>query len=684
MKKILCLILSAVMIFSSVGVGMTASALQSYDWRPEGVYEVIAPIIYGKSTSFAESINEIGYKSVNDIADGNPLTGYTSKPYITEDEFDGFIAANSNDEMFGVSYNFLYNKETNAFMWTFLDYDLKRILTDEVINEIIVGVVGSNQVKVGDNFETVDASTFKATIGKADFTIHDIEMYAAAKAQKRTVCTCKTKYDTCTELLAGYEYDYPEKSSDKEFYNDIVETKKSVYNPWTNKNEVHYDYAYKFEKGVFGLMRANSNNQLAKAVQNIWGDGGLFKTPQIATANAKKIANFIGNLINPNFSDLVIKSGENIFKDEKRITKEIFFEKVTVLSGLDLVLQAKWCNAKAFDVKKVMAAFGVNVKDDVIYDSELTQGKKMGRRILTDIYTEFCLDPMGYVMNLFQLFCKNYTSLYRLAFEELLSVKFLSVMTESRSGDYPELKWYSGTELDTVEGFLGFIVDCAYMEKAESSVKEIRILRDKVAKINETLENRDSSLTVDKINELIAEKSSALSHIAMLEDQVAQTNKFTFAPMPMKRFTTAADTNELFVYLLCYFELNRIYNGNLTFIADFIKGFVNTVDSLYESGKTTEEERKTDKDLLVSSLAVILPSFLMGDLTFAGETGVFTFHTGILTAGTISEVLDGGFLSNIQKALAKFFQNFIDAMDNLMNLLFGWTEGLFKDKEATV
>ena len=634
MKKFLCVILSAVMIFSSVGVGMTASALKPIDHRPDGIYDVIAPILYGVPTSFADSIAEIGYETINDIADGNILTGYTSKDYIGIDEFDSFITANGDDEMLGVSYDFLYNKSTNAFMWTFLHYDLKRELKDDegkpkddVINEIIYSILGSYEVKVDGKTEFVTADTFKTAVGKTDFTIHDIEMYVAYKAGKRTACICKGKYDTAAELFAGYDYDYPEKISDKQFFDCIAENKQSVYNPWTRKNEVHYDYAYKFEKGEFGLMRANSNNQFAKVVQNIWGDGELFKTQEIASKNARIIANFIGNLINPTFSEFDINSSENLFKGQTKITKEMFFEKVTVISGLDSVLQAKWCNAQSFDVKKIMAAFGVNVKDDVIYDSELSQGDKMGKRILTDIYTDFCSDPMGYIMNLLQLFCKNYEYSYRTALEELFSVKVLSVMTQSREANignkYPKLEKYSGAELDTFEGFLGFIFDCIYMER--------------------------------------------------VDDGGDKNAKFTLAPLPVKRITTAADINELFVYLLCYFELNRVYNGNAEFIEDFIKETVFWVETYYQSGKSTAEERKEETEFLSNAIGVILSSFLQGELTFPE---IFVFHTGALSVDVLGEITGGGLLSNIQKALAKFFQKILDYMDNLRNLLFGWTDDL--------
>lgn len=608
MKKILCLVLSVAMIFSCLSVGMSASALTSINRRPDGstapdgstvpdlVANVIDPILYGKDTAFAQSINEIGYSSVNAYAAGGQN--------ITKGSLDTFLAENADDKMFGVDFDFLYSKDTTAFLWNFLDYKLEVELTDEIINGILGGAATATQFRSEWN---------SLNLGR-EFTVHDVEMYAAYKTGARATCNKKGRYDACAEALSGFDYDYSTKATDESIFNGIVESKKSVINPFTGKSEVHYDYAYKFSKGEFGLMRANSNNQFVNVISSIWGDGAIYETPEKATEYAIKIANFIGHLIDPQYID--IPEDTVVFTDSKRMTSEVFFEKVTVLSGLDMLLQAKWCNAKGFDVKAIMQALGVNTDDDVIFDAELSQGNSMGARILSDMYSSFFSDPVGYVTYVIQLFCKNYETLYKKAFNELFSVKFTSMMSKSRyeRSKYPELDYYNGTELNTVDGFLGFICDCLYVKRVDAGETNAK--------------------------------------------------KFSFAPMPIKRFSTAADINELYVYVLCYLELNRIYNGNAELIDEFID---NSIAACKKQYKGKDENA-------VSDLKTVMESMFKGELTFVE---IYTFHLGTLTENVIENFPDS-FGNTIKRALANFIQNFIDAMDNLMNLLFGWTDGLFE------
>lgn len=618
MKKILCLVLSVLMIFSCLSIG--ASALTSINRRPDGstdpdgktvpdlVANVIDPILYGKDTAFAQSINEIGYSSVNEYA--------AQGKNITKGSLNEFLAENADDKMFGVDFDFLYSKDTTAFLWTFLDYKLEAELTDELINGILAGAATAAQFRSEWN---------RLNLSRA-FTIHDVEMYAAYKTNSRPTCAKKGRYDACAEALSGFDYDYSTKAADESIFNGIVEKKISVLNPFTGKSESHYDYDYKFSKGEFGLMRANSNNQFVNVIKTIWGDGAIYETPEKATAYAIKIANFIGHLIDPQFID--VPDSTVIFTDNKKISSEVFFEQVTILSGLDQLLQAKWCNAKGFDVKAIMQALGVNTKDDVIFDAELSQGNAMGARILSDMYSSFFSDPVGYVTYVIQLFCKNYDTLYKKAFNELFSVKFTSMMSKSRyeSSKYRELDYYNGTELNTVDGFLGFICDCLYVKRVDNGETNAK--------------------------------------------------RFSFAPMPIKRFSTASDINELYVYVLCYLEINRIYNGNSGLIDKFIDNSIATCNKLYD-GKDENA---------VSDLKTVMESMFKGELTFADPIvdgkvvpkGIFSFHLGILTENVIEEFLGGGFTSTIKKAIAGFFQNIIDAMDNLMNLLFGWTDGLFE------
>lgn len=600
MKKILCLVMATVMMFTCISAGITASALEELD-RPDEVANVINPIINGHSTSFAVNINEIGYSCINSYADAGKT--------ITKNTFNAFITENADDKMFGVDFDFLYSKDTSAFLWNSLEYKLEEDLTSSLINEKLDGVKDKNGNPV--NFDTFITAWNNAKTGRA-YTIHDVEMYKAyVEESLMTSCGKKGDYDACGEHILGYAL-YKGKDFDKSIYDCIVETKTTVVNPFTKRQETHYNYSFRFAKGDFGLTRANTNNLLANLIGTAWGDGALFATPELASKNAVSLANFIGKLINPKFQSL--SSNLKPFTDNKKISRETFFEQVTILSGLDVVLQEKWCNAKGFDVKAIMTALGVNTADDVIFDVELTKGSKMGARILADMYTGFTSDPMGYVMHLVQLFCKSYEFTYSKAIKELFSVRFNSVMEKSRSGNYTYLDYYKGTELNTVDGLFNFIADCFYVDKVDA--------RNSAAKC------------------------------------------FEFAPLPIKRFTSAADINELYLYMLCYMELNRVYENNGAMIETAIANFV----SIFSDSVEDKDNSGTD------DLTEVLRAMFCGDLKFAG---LFSLQLGVLMPNILEEAPE--IIENTaKKGLAGLFQRFLNALDNLLNLLFGWTNKLFK------
>ena len=614
MKKILCLVMATVMMFTCIGAGVTASALDPID-RPNEVANVINPIINGHSTDFAVNINEIGYSSINSYAEAGKT--------ITKGTFNTFIAENADDKMFGVDFDFLYSKDTSSFLWNSLEYKLEAEPSSDLINKMLEGVKDKEGNTV--NYDSFIKAWNNTGAGRA-YTIHDVEMYKAnVEGSLVVACSKKGAYDACGEAIFGYA-PYEGKDFDKSIYDCIVETKTSIVNPFTYKYETHYNYSFRFAKGDFGLTRANTNNLIADFIGTAWGDGALFATPELASKNAVALANFIGKFINPQFKAL--SSDLKPFTDNKKISRETFFEQVTILSGLDSVLQSKWCYAKGFDVKAVMSAFGVNTDDSVIFDVELTKGSKMGARILADIYSGFTKDPMGYIMHLVQLFCKNYEYTYEKAFSELFSVRYNSMLDKSRNGNYEYLTSYKGTELKTVDGFFNFISDCLYVDRVDAG------------------------------------DTSAMN--------------FEFAPLPLKRFASAADINELYLYMLCYFELNRIYENNGAIInaaiEKVVKDLCESYDVDYNSVIELSEDEENKDVFNIYFLNNVLRDMFCGDMMFAR---LFAVQLGALMPNIVEEAPEV-IESTAKKGLAGLLQRFLNAMDNLLNLLFGWTNKLFK------
>ena len=573
MKKLLCLVLTLIMVLSSFAMCLSVSAKGEEDflYRPDGtgghediVGKVIDPIVAGKNTVFADSINELGFSSVNKLeANGQTLT---------KENFDSFITANASDKMFGIDFDFLYSKNQGSFFWNFTNYKLE-----------------------------------------TDPHIHETEVAQAEAEHRYSTCAMKGAYDACAEVLNGYRYSYEQKEVDKEIFADIIEERVVIHNDYTNRDEIHYNYYYDFSKGSFSLIRANANNQIINTISKTWKNDALFKDTDTANKNAVKIANFIGNLLYPNFVE--IPEGTEVFTDNKKLDAYNFFARITEVSGLEDILQNNWCEARTFNVKDIMKALGVNIADDVLLNVETEKGVYMGARILTDVFREFFENPVVYVEQLLQLFSKSYGYTYQRAIEALFVQKYPSMAAKSREGAYPKLDPYNGSELKSVDGLINFITDCIYVAKVDAG----------------------------------------------------QTNakKFSFAPLPVNRIVNAADADELHLYFLCWFELNRVYGENKAMIETFISDIVAALKANYKSSTNSKP-----KD--IDATKKVLRTLFLGEFTMVD---VFTFHLGTLTDNTINNFTPS-FFNNLKNSIVTLFQKFIDAMDSFMNLLFGWTGGI--------
>ncbi len=573
MKKLLCLVLTLIMVLSSFAMCLSVSAKGEEDflYRPDGtgghediVGKVIDPIVAGKNTVFANSINELGFSSVNKLeANGQTLT---------KENFDSFITANASDKMFGIDFDFLYSKNQGSFFWNFTNYKLE-----------------------------------------TDPHIHEKEVAQAETEHRYSTCAMKGAYDACAEVLNGYRYSYEQKEVDKEIFADIIEERVVIHNDYTNRDEIHYNYYYDFSKGSFSLIRANANNQIINTISKTWKTDAFFKDTETANKNAVKIANFIGNLLYPNFVE--IPEGTEVFTDNKKLDAYDFFARITEVSGLEDILQNNWCEARNFNVKDIMKALGVNIADDVLLNVETEKGVYMGARILTDMFREFFENPVVYVEQLIQLFSKSYGYTYQRAIEALFVQKYPSMAAKSREGAYPKLDPYNGSELKSVDGLINFITDCIYVAKVDAG----------------------------------------------------QTNakKFSFAPLPVNRIVNAADADELHLYFLCWFELNRVYGENKAMIETFISDIVAALKANYRSSTNSKP-----KD--IEATKKVLRTLFLGEFTMID---VFTFHLGTLTENTINNFTPS-FFNNLKNSIVTLFQKFIDAMDSFMNLLFGWTGGI--------
>lgn len=650
MKKLLCLVLSVVMAFSCFSMCLTASAAD-YLYRPEEVARVIDPILIGADSIFSKGINEISFE--------------TSKNKISKSEFANRIKGYSNpgnyfpesDRMFGINLDFLYNNDNSEFLWDYLKYELT-----------------------------------------ANTNIHNEEIKSAEANKTKSTCQMKGWYDTCSEILYGYEYDYPSKAIDKQIFEGIIEMKSTIFNNSTRKNEAHYKYYYFFDEGQFSLMRSNTNYIIKKAIDGSIANGKLYATKEIANANAIKLSNFIGNLLYADFDN--IAPDAVIIDNNVSMTDEAFFRVVTEYSKLDDVLQNGWVKAIKFDVKDIMSALGVSVKDNVILDVELQKGTYMGARILTDMYRGFVDSPVGYIANLFQLFCRNYEGLYKEAIKALFALRFDDFVARSRqSGDAVES--YNGDELSNVNGFVQFLADNIYFAEIDNATNTKEWYVDEIDKVTKDAK-KDG-----KIDEKEQAKINALKYeLSIVERKLTAKKalKLDFAPLPIVRFANAKNMNELYLYLLCYFNINKSYGVNpnkatytdyrvdkatntvinkthtFNIIEEFIYSIEVFLNNEYvvevKSDETSDENTVNAADVKsgdISNVKKVLTDMLNGTFVF---TEIKAFYLGMVVQDVITSFPDN-FMSKIKNSIANLINNFIRAMDNFMNLLFGWTEGLF-------
>lgn len=600
MKKLLCLILSVVMAFSCFGICMTASAAEYYE-RPVQVSRVIDPILTGFSTEFAKGISKIGYDSSNVI-----VTKDAIKNRIENGATGNFYSA--DDKMFGINIDFLYSKDKSAFTWDYCKYEL---------------------------------STAADT--------HQKEVDLAESENRKSTCQAKGWYDACSAVLYGYEYEYDSKSVDTQIFEDIIEVKSTIFNEKTRKNEAHYSYYYFLDEGQFALMRSNSNYILNKLVTGTLANGKIYANKNLANANAVKLANFIGNLLYPDFDN--IPEGTKVFNTNDTLKDDIFFRAVAELSGLGTILQSNWIDAPSFNVKEIMKALGVSTDDNVILDVELEKGEYMGARILSDMFRNFLDSPMGYLANIVQNFSRNYAS-YSKAIQSLFIMKFPEIVGRSRETG-SKVDAYDGFELTNAEGFFNFLVDTMYFERIDRAVD----VKDKLVDERAELVKKGASQA-----EIRAKDAEIAKAEAKILEETAE--RFTLAPMPVVRFANAKNMNELYLYLLCYFDINRACEDNINSINKFIDK-----SKLFFEANYTSETKSTD----ISNMMTIFKDIFTGTLTMPA---IRIFYLGIVTADVIVS-FPNNFMSNIKNAIANLIQSFLTAMNNFRNLLFGWTDGLF-------
>lgn len=518
MKKFLSLLLALSLAFSCFGVVSFAQDDDDaqYYQRPECVAKVIDPIINEINTEFADSINQIGYDSVDAAAKTGNIT-----------DFDSFVAANKKDLMFGVSMEDLYIDVREPFAWS--NFKVPLVFTDDHGN---------------------------------------------------LPCKFKKMYDECAEVLLGNIYEYEGKAADVALFEKISEVKVTV-----GQKTNHYNYFFILGKGEISLVRANTNLYLKRIISNYWG-GGRFYTNE----NIVAITNFIGTLINPNF--ILLPEDYRPIDDNVRMDAYTFFGKIVELSGLGKLIDSNWCRQSGMDFIPLMAALGVNT--DTLLTGEKTEGYYVGRRLLTDMFSEFFASPLTYILNVIWAFSKEYSNTYQEPFRALFTMRYAQV------GDQ-----YTEEELSTLTGVFNFISD-----------------------------------SVDSVMNKV--KRTPLN------------DNLVFAKLPATRFASAIDHDELFLMVLCYLDINRIYMNNEIILENMWLDFSNAAgDTL------TKDEMTTVKSFY--------DNFVRGELTMKSFLKDMLEDVTNVNMGQI----ENDFMNSLKTSIANLIKKIVDAIDNFVRIILG-------------
>ncbi len=409
-----------------------------------------------------------------------------------------------------------------------------------------------------------------------------------------TDCSFKEAYDECAAVLLGNRIEYEGKDKDLALFEKINEVKITV-----GENKGHYNYYFVLGKGELSLVRANINLYLKRIISNYWG-GGRFYTNE----NIVNITNFIGTLINPHF--ILLPEDSRPFDDNVRMDTYTFFGKIVELSGLGALIDSNWCKQRDIDFIPLMAALGVQT--DSLLTGEKEEGYYVGRRLLTDMFSEFFAAPLTYVLKVIWSFSKEYTVTYQPAFRALFTMRASQVGNQ-----------YTEESLSTVTGAFNFLSDA-----------------------------------VDSVNNKIS------------GDRIG--NNLTFAELPARRFALALDHDELFLMVLCYLDINRVYQK-----APKTVGGVTTVyapneiaiENLWISFENAARSTLTGEEM--ATVKSFFKNFVQGELTMSG------FLNDMLTTITDTNMgqIENDLWNSLRVSISNLLQKIISAIDNFVRILLG-------------
>ena len=186
------------------------------------------------------------------------------------------------------------------------------------------------------------------------------------------------------------------------------------------------------QKSDLALAKANLNMYLMRVIRNHFGDQKLY-----TAKNAEAISNFIGHLINADFTDVTV-----IYNSEP-VSEAVFYKTVADFSGLDEVIQHNWCNQPTINFKPLMYALGVSMSD--LLERDFSNGQVLAETIIKTVITRVLQNgPINYILEVLTYFAKT----YGISMVDPIKALFKSKIVRGVIYDY---------ELDNLRGLLNLI-----------------------------------------------------------------------------------------------------------------------------------------------------------------------------------------------------------------------------------
>ncbi|MBQ8028760.1 MAG: hypothetical protein IJ262_05080 [Clostridia bacterium] len=154
------------------------------------------------------------------------------------------------------------------------------------------------------------------------------------------------------------------------------------------------------DKADLTLAKANLNLFLSDVFESVYGEEG--STKLYTAENATAFVNFIGKLLNPNFTE--VKLTGNGYSSEND-----FYTAIAQLSGLKTIIDNYWCKNYAINYSPLLYVIGFDFDDELMLGDKIRNADRVSRVIVKSIIKRIRQQgPLNYVLNVVSNLAKSY------------------------------------------------------------------------------------------------------------------------------------------------------------------------------------------------------------------------------------------------------------------------------------